>query len=104
MSLVHASIVGHFDLTDCMYQRFWPVRPLDPSRVEKLLEFYGPEVAACVSFRDGYAWCEWSPSRHAERVMEFAERLADQEGCVVMETCPPGLCRYPPEAVKRQAE
>lgn len=104
MSFVHASIVGHFDPCDSTPDRLKPLRQLDPEAVRTLLTSYDEEVAECVSLKDGYAWCEWSANlRQSHRVREFAERLADQEGCVVLET-PVWWCRYPPEAAERQAQ
>ena len=104
MSFIHASIVGHFDPCDSKPDRMKPLRPLNSEGVRSLLATYGDEVAECVVLKDGYAWCEWSADvRHSELIREFAERLADQEGCVVLET-PVWWCRYPPEAAARQLQ
>jgi hypothetical protein len=96
MSFFHASIVGHFDTSDMSPQRTAPLRPINLKRVEQLLTEFGEDVARCVSIEGGYVWCEWSAGPSL-RIMEFAERLADQEGCVVLET-PLWSGRYPTEA------
>ena len=106
MSFVHASIVGHFDPSDLesVHARRGPVpvRPIDRSRAGDLLAAFGLDVAGYVVFEHGYVWCEWSSDRSG-RVREFAERLADQEGAVIIES-PPAHVRYPPAAVKQFEE
>jgi hypothetical protein len=103
MSFVHYSIVGHFNPDDpeSISPRHAPVptRFLDADRFAELLASYGEEVSQCVVLRDGYACCEWSSDR-SRRTFEFAERLADAEGAIVLES-PFHVVRYPPEAAQR---
>jgi hypothetical protein len=104
MSFIHATIVGHFDPLTVQPRAMTPLRPIDPSRFEALLAEFGEGVARCVGLHDGYAYCEWAPGHApAERVQEFAQRLAEAEGCLAMET-PFCLITYPPAAVAVQAE
>jgi hypothetical protein len=103
MTFVRASIVGHFDPCDFTASRFTPERPVDRAREQRLLADYGDEVAQCIRRIGGYVWCEWSANFPvSDLVREFAERLADEEGCVVLET-PAWWCRYPAAAVERQS-
>jgi hypothetical protein len=104
MSFIHATIVGHFDPLTVQPRAMTPLRPIDPSRFEALLAVFGEGVARCVRLHDGYADCEWTAGHApAERVIEFARRLAEAEGCLAMET-PFCLITYPPAAVAAQAE
>jgi hypothetical protein len=110
MSFVHTSIVGHFDPRDIesLSQHCWPlpIRPLDVRRARELLASLGDAVSRCVGFEDGRAWCEWSAGRSpaiCDRVREYAERLADQESAIILES-PPFWVRYPPEAATQFKE
>jgi hypothetical protein len=104
MSFVHESIVGHFDPFDVESlspSRPVPLRPLDVDLARRLLTSFGDAVAQCVSFEGGYARCKWS-NGPSELIREYAERLADQEGAMILET--PGWVRYPAGAASRFEE
>jgi hypothetical protein len=105
MSFVHISWVGHFDPNNL--ELLWtrplptPGRPIDEVAARALLATFGEEVERCVSFEGGCAYCEWSAGRIGVRegVREYADRLADQQGAIVLEF-PPRHVRYPPVAVQ----
>jgi len=105
MSLIHISFVGRFDPNDLESLLTWllptPARPIDEEAARALLASLGEEVERCVSFEGGMARCEWSAGRidMMERVREYADRLADQQGAIILED-PPRHERSPPVAVK----
>jgi hypothetical protein len=109
MSFVHISIVGHFDPVDL--ESLWtrpspmPARPIDEGAARALLATFGEEVERCVSFEGGCAWCEWSSGRIGvmERVREYAVRLADLQGAIILDDYP-RYVRYPPEALRQYEE
>jgi len=104
MSFIHATIVGHFDPMMIQPNALLPLRPLDPTRFKALLTEFGEGVARCVQLNDGYAYCEWTAG-HAppERVLEFARRLCEAEGCLEMDS-PHCIISYPPAEVAAQHE
>jgi hypothetical protein len=84
MSFVHATLVGHFDLSTVGRRRSPAVhRPLQKDIVDRLLHRYGSEVAACVWLQDGYAHCQWAPGPRI--VNEFAEELARETGATLVD-------------------
>lgn len=105
MSLVHISFVGRFDPNDLesLLSRPLPTRarPIDEEAAAALLPSFGEEVERCVSFEAGMARCERAAGRIVvmERVREYADRLADHQGAILLEG-PPRRVRYPPVAAQ----
>ncbi len=105
MSFVHISFVGRFDPNDLesLLTRSspTPARSIDEEVARSLLASFGEEVERYVSFEGGCARCEWSAGRIGvmDRVREYADRLADQQGAIILED-PPRRVRYPPAAVQ----
>jgi hypothetical protein len=103
MSFVHVCFVGHFDPGDL--PSLWtrptptPLRPIDEEAARALLASFGEAVERRVGFAGGCACCQWAPAFGAmDRVREYAERLAEQQGAIIYEDH--GYVRYPPEAVR----
>ncbi len=104
MSFTHHTIVGHFDPETLNPSDITPMRPLDRSVVEALLEEYPITVREHVEWRDGYVQCCWADDfRHeiGKLVYEFAHKLAERQDCVAAEL-PFCLIEYPPAAQEIQ--
>src|SRR5205823_2688887 len=72
-------------------------------RVARLLAGYPAAVAGQVTVQDGYVRCRWAPGGGVgDQVLEFAYRLAREEGCLAVENG--RQVRYPPEAARAQGE
>jgi hypothetical protein len=103
MSLIHYTLVGHFDPRTVSARNLTVARAIDKVRLIRLLAEYPATVAAWVTIRDGYARCQWAPAGAVSRqVFEFAYRLAREEGCLAVENGRQVM--YPPEAARAQGE
>ena len=102
MSFIHYTLVGHFNPRATNFRVC--ARPIDLNRVQRLLGEYPQEVADLVTLQDGYARCQWVPAPRdiTDLVIEFAYRLAREEGCVAAENG--REVTYPPEAAREQGE
>lgn len=105
MSVIHYTLVGHFDPRKVFAdgaRDLKVARPIDRARVEALLAEYPEVVSAQVLFLDGYVRCQWAPSTHGAEVFELAYRLARAEGALAVENGRQVM--YPPEAARAHGE
>ncbi len=103
MSFIHYTQVGHFNSATVSSSNLAVARPIDPERIARLLAEYPPGMAEFVRVQDGYARCRWAPAGGlTKEVIEFAYRLAREEGCLAVENG--RSVEYPPEAVRVQGE
>lgn len=104
MSLIHSTIVGHFDPTKLAGPNRPTLRDLDLAAAKALLAQYPANVAEHVEFHDGYVECWWADRsfRILNAVYEYAYRLAKEQGCIAAET-PVCYISFPEEAKQVQA-
>jgi hypothetical protein len=103
MSFIHYTYIGHFDPATVSAGNLAVAKPLDPTRITRLLVEYPAGVAVQVILQDGYARCQWAPAPVSEQeVIEFAYRLARKEGCLAVEQG--RKVTYPPQAARAQGE
>jgi len=104
VSLIHSTIVGHFDPTKLIGPDRPILRQLDLAAAKALLLQYPEIVADHVEFYDGYAECWWADRsfRILDAVYEYAYRLAREQGCIAAET-PVCYIAFPEEAKQVQA-
>jgi hypothetical protein len=106
--MLHWHYVGHFDPRDpvntsAVIYKPKVVRPISEAVVEGLLSSFGQDIAEFVSrYPEGYVVCNWSvaPYRLWDPVHQFADRLAEVEGAVIMNE--QFLVEHPPEARRAQ--
>jgi hypothetical protein len=105
LSLIHSTIVGHFDAATLSYQNRHPLRPLDFSAAKALLSQFPRHVSDRVEFCDGYAECWWADRSFtvSKEVYDYAYRLAKEQNCIAAET-PVCHITYPEEARQIQAD
>ncbi len=105
MSLIHSTIVGHFDPLTLSGAQRPTTRPLDVEAARALLDEYPAHVAERVEFIDGYAECWWADRSFSisQDVYDYAYRLAREQQCIAAET---PICRimFPEDAKQVQAE
>ena len=103
MSLVHSTIVGHFEPATLTAANRQTIRQLDLAAARELLAEYPSEVSEHVEFREGYAECWWANRSFQvlDAVFEYAYRLAREQGCVAAET-PVCFIKFPEDAKQVQ--
>ena len=105
MSVVHSTIVGHFDPHTLAADRREVSQPIDIAAARQLMTEFPEYVADCVEFIDGYAECWWADRSFGDNaeVFQYAYRLAEQQSCIAAET---PLCRieYPESAKLQQTQ
>jgi hypothetical protein len=105
LSLIHSTIVGHFDPATLGRFGRRPVRSLDVDAAKELLNRFPPYVASRVEFLDGYAECWWADRslNVSDDVYKYAYLLAREQNCIAAET-PVCYITYPDEAKQIQAD
>lgn len=105
MSLIHSTIIGHFDPATLIGSNRRTIRPLDVDAARALLDQFPPHVAARVDFADGYAECWWADRSFSvsKEVYDYAYLLAKEQNCIAAET-PVCYITYPDEAKQIQSD
>ena len=105
MSLIHSTIVGHFDSRTLNARDRRPTRPIDTQAAKALLAEFPDHVASRGEFYDGYVECWWADRSFqiSDAVYQYAYRLAESQGCIAAET-PICTVTYPEHAKLQQAK
>ena len=105
MSLVHSTIVGHFDPNTLTPRNRCVSRPLDIGAAKDLFAEFPEHVPSRVEFLDGYAECWWADHslRVSNAVRQYAYELAKRQNCIAAET-PVCVITHPESAKQQQAE
>ena len=103
MSLIHSTIVGHFDPSTLTARNRETTRPINVDAARVLLAQSPQHVASRIEFHDGYVECWWVDSslEFNAAAHEYAYRLAELEQCIVAET-PVSQITYPEDAKLQQ--
>lgn len=102
--MLHWLYVGLFDPrdpTDRSEKPYKPkvIRPISKESVERVMEAVGRDVEEFICYApEGYVVCNWSAAPHKlwRRVHQFADRLAQAGGAVIMSER--FMVESPPEA------
>lgn len=101
MSLVHYTLVGHFDPTT-VHHDLTVKKSLDTTTVERLMALGAEDLRKWVTLKEGYVYCEWaSCGSTRQHVYEFAYDLARATEAIAVEN--QMEVTFPPEAKAQQA-